>query len=72
MAQPPPAVRHPSALRTVQPVHDRRSVLAQASYTALHLLPEAEAQARRGEPRLLAEIFRFLRPQPLIIHTPDR
>jgi hypothetical protein len=41
-----------------------------AEETARHLLETAEVQARKGEPRLIAEIFRFLRPnKPLILQV---
>lgn len=35
-----------------------------ARLTCYVLLPEAESQARKGQPRLLAEILQFLQPRP--------
>ena len=50
-------------------MNDRRTIISQANYVALDLLPAAAEQAKAGKPRLLAEIFHFLRPQPLIVHA---
>lgn len=58
------AARHAAA-----PTTDKRTTTAQAHYVCLRLLPAAESQARAGEPRLLAEILRFLRPQPIVINA---
>jgi hypothetical protein len=57
--------RRPTAQGTRQnPAHIR------AEQTAARLLPTAERQARNKYPRLLAEIFRFLRPDHItIVHA---
>jgi hypothetical protein len=47
-----------------------RKEIAKAEKAAASLLPEAVKQARSGEPRLIAEIFRFLRPnEPIILQV---
>jgi hypothetical protein len=68
--------RKPQDARNRKPTtHDTRRKCAQitqdrATDTAARLLQVAERQARKGSPRLIAEIFRFLRPnKPIILQV---
>jgi hypothetical protein len=65
--------RKPYATRSRTPT--TRSTIRKAEEAAARLLPAAELQAEKREPRLIAEIFRFLRPnKPIIlqVRTPRR
>jgi hypothetical protein len=48
----------------------KSAILHRAEKAAASLLDPAVKQAKRGEPRLIAEIFRFLRPnKPIVLQV---